>query len=252
MYIYRKSTDSFGALALIPQDYFKFWNGDVDTTGIGTYTKPLDTLPEVTWEIDLSADEWRERIAGADAENPIPISRLREIPDSYIEAVFLNVLYGYNMTYVSNRATYLPPRMGYTFNQDPINYPALAMAMLGIKTLIQEEVNKGTPVGTENAGILRNLLRHITYVAIVILRNNNPLQPTGNVLVSALTSLANGSRETLYYDTNAMAAFIAKGGTEALVAANWVFNQSSPNDDTISNSADLLARWKELTDITAA
>lgn len=252
MYIYRKSTDSFGALTLVPQDYFKFWDGDVDTAGIGTYTKPLDTLPEVTWEIDLTADEWRERIAGADADNPIPISRLREIPDSYIEAVFLNVIYGYNMFYVSNRATYLPPRMGYTFNQDPINYPALAMAMLGIKTLIQEEVNKGTAVGTENSDILRNLLRHITYVAIVILRNNDPLQPTGNVFVSALTSLANSARETVFYDTNAMAAFISKGGTEALAAANWVFNQSSPNDDTISNSADLLARWKELTDITAA
>jgi len=252
MYIYRKSTDVFGALALVPQDYFKFWDGGVDTAGIGTYTKPLEPLPEVTWEIDFSADEWRQRIAGADPLNPIPIANLRDIPDSYIEAVFLNILYGYNMSYISNRATYLPPRIGYTFNQDPINYPALAMAMLGIKTLIQEEENKGTPVGIENSGILRALLRHVTYVAIVILRHNDPLQPTGNVFVSALTSLANENRETVFYDAGAMATWITKGGTEPLAAANWVFNQTSPGDEAIAGSADLLSRWKKITDITSA
>lgn len=252
MYIYRKSTDSFGALSLIPQDFFKFWDGDVDTNGIGAYTKPLDTLPEVTWEIDIKADEWRNRIANADPENPIPIARLREIPDSFIEAVFLNVLYGYNMSYNSSRATYMPLRMGYTFSQDPSAYPGYGLFMLGIQTLIQEEHAKGTDVGNNNVDILRNILRHVTYVAVVIARIYSPVQPTGNVFIAALASITNNASETIYYDPVAMDSWVGRGGSQELAAANWVYNQSSPTDQTITQAGTLLPKWKELTDITAA
>lgn len=251
MYIYRKSTDDFGALSLIPQDFFKFWDGDVDTNGIGTYTKPLDTMPEVTWEIDLTADEWRTRVAMADPENPIPIARLREIPDSYIEAVFLNVLYGYNMSYNSSRATYLPLRMGYTFSQDPSAYPGYALVMLGLQTIIEDEHAKGTPVGENNVAILRNVLRHVTYVAVLTARLNSPLQPTGNIFIAGLVSSANSSSETVFYDPVAMDSWIATGGSQELAAANWVYNHSTPTAETITQAAELLSKWKELTDITA-
>lgn len=252
MYIYRIGADSFGALTLVPQDFFKFWDGEIDTNGIGVYTKPLDILPEITWEIDLTADEWRDRIANADTVNPIPIAKLREIPDSYLEAVFLNMIYGYNMNYNSSRAQYMPIRIGYTFTQSPMAYPAYALVMLGIKTLIDDAINTATPVSTENATQLRNLLRHITYVAVVIARANVPMQPTGVVFVSAVTSRQGTGRESVFYDVDAMDAFVAKGGTVDLTAANWVQNQTSPTDETIDQSAALLATWKTLTDITAS
>jgi hypothetical protein len=251
MHIYRTGPDqTFGALDLMPQHFYKFWDGDVDASEVGSFRKPLDPMPEIDWEIDLTADDWRQRISLADPDNPIPIARLREIPDSYIDGIFLNMIYGYPMMYRTYRAVHMQVRIAETFCVDPIVYPAYAMAMLGIKTLIEELAGENDTVSLAKTAALRQLLRHITYVAVVIVRDNQPLEPTGKVLVSSLVSKVNNGSDYLFYDDAAWDAWIAAGGTEALAAAEWVLNQRNPDHETITNKKELLERWAVITDLT--
>lgn len=250
MQIYRKGTDSFGAVQLVPQVFYQFWDGDIDATDVGRYPKPLDPLPEINWEILVSASEWRERIVSADTDNSISMSKLREIPDNYIEAAMLNLIYGYPMTYNTMNANYLPLRVDIDFNVNPICYPAYAMVLLAIKTLIQDLVAKGTVEAQSRAETLRQLLRHLTYVAIQIVLNNTPVKPNGTVLVGALSSTENSGCDMVYYDNEAYNKWIAAGGNEGLACAEWILNQRSPDDQTITGQIAILNRWKPLTDIT--
>ncbi len=251
MYIYRKSNDpTFGALELVPQHFYKFWDGDIDASDVGPYRKPLDSIPEINWEINLTAEQWRLRVANADPKDPIPMWRLREIPDSYIESNFLNLIYGYSMAYRTYRALYMQIRIQDSFSQDPIIYPGLALGMLGIKTLIEDARNEDTPVSLAKAETLLQLLRHITYVAVVCVGANQPVEPTGKVFISSLNSKVNDGSDFVFYDDVAYADWLARGGEPALAAAEWVLNQRNVDDTAITNKVELLERWKDLTDLT--
>lgn len=240
MYVYNVDGE-FGTILLSPVDYYHFWTKDEEILKTPPTVKPLTSLPEINWEISFTADEWRRRVANGTNSLQTSMVLLREIPDTFINNLMTNILYGQSMYTFPTANFYFPHRIGSNFTTVRHVLPGLLFAFSATSALIDEYEAEGTDTRNNQAETLRSLLRHLIYVIRSLITQHPILTSGGDVVVDVLDS---DESPILYYDRENMRTWSGFGGSRALLAAEWVLNARAGDMDSIANAPAILAEWK--------
>lgn len=254
MYIYRKGEEEFASVDTLVCGFYKFWPGEISEDNSFVYSKPMETLPEIDWEIDLSPDEWRQRVLMSDPDAGFTMGLLRNIPDRYITAAAFNLLYDKGMSYDSDASNFMPIRNGDTFLLSPYSYPGIYFIVIGLSTLVEEYRTENTPQSHGKANVLMKMLRHLNYVLYAITKVYGKIVPEERVLIATMDAVKSSvSATTLYYDSGQLRKWKKLGGSLDLMVAGYCLRGYTPTDEAILKEKDeILAEWAKLTDFTVS
>lgn len=216
-----------------------------DISGIDKSSVPMPLI-----KLDLSAPEDMHRATiiqyGYNSLGVNLAPMINGLPDDYIRQHLFNIAYDRPMSIDAIRL-----RVGDSLNINPYAAAPYFFTMYLLRSLAQQLTDTPSNTFKAQGRQLLNLSDHIRFALDRILINYNLTDLPESVLLDALeitqqdSGIVIAKNHTLYVAKERYEPWVAKGGDEVLMIAEWGLNGKQPDDSTIANKSAIMAAWAE-------
>lgn len=218
-----------------------------DILGVDQSAVPL---PQINFDISNTETSHRNRVIAMGYNRGINLADLVQgLPENYLTEHLNNIVFSRPLVTLDD----MPVRINDVFQVNPyvlapcyfIRYLLLSMSQELLSNDLYSYQQRGTALGT--------LASQVQYTIDLILSKYDIDALSDNIVLGAkVISTTNDSgaitnkKTTLFLAETAYNAWLASGGTDELVVANYVVNAADATDATITNSATILASWHNM------
>lgn len=227
-------------------EFRKAWETAPTVNDISGIDKSSVPMPKIKFDLSAPEDMHRATIIqyGYNTLGANLAPMINDLPDDYIRQHLFNIAYDRPMNIDAIRL-----RVGDSLNINPYAAAPYFFTMYLLRTLADQLMGTSSNTFKAQGQQLINLADHIRFALDRILVNYNLTDLPDNVLLDALEVVQKDSdiviakNHTLYVAKERYEPWVAKGGDEVLMVAEWGLNGKQPDDTTIANKATIMAAW---------
>lgn len=218
-----------------------------DVLGVDQSAIPL---PLVNFDISNTEESHRNRVISMGYNRGLNLAELvQNLPDNYLTEHLNNIVFSRPLVTLDD----MPVRINDVFQVNPyvlapcyfIRYLLLSMSQELLNNDLYSYRQRGTALGTLASQVQYTIDLILTKYDIDALSDNVVLG--AKVITTTNTEGAIAAKKTsVYVAETAYNAWLANGGTDELVVANYVVNATDATSDTITNGDSILASWHAL------
>lgn len=216
-----------------------------DVSGIDMSSTPMST---VKFDVSNTEENLRNTVIqyGYNALGINLAPYVNALPDNYLREHLFNVVYNRPILIDAVRL-----RMGDTLTTNPYAAAGYFLTMYLLRAMANLLTSTPSNAFKKQGAQLNGLADHLRFALDRILVNHNLTDLPTDVIIDVLeiTQTDNNgtkltSNQTLYIARDYFDAWVAKGGDEPLLVAQWGLYGKNVDDDTIANKATIMAAWE--------
>lgn len=224
--------------------FVKVWDTDPTSADVSGVDKSGDFLPEIVFDLSNPEDLHRGRVIQY-VRNTLgrDISvYLNDLPDDFLSDSLYNVAYNRPM----RGKSLMRLRIGDTLVVNPYALSQYYLVMWLLSSMADDLKAQPASSLVRNGQILANLADHLQYTIDRILVKFNLSEPDSSLVIEGYrVTLGTSYRTKLYVSQERFDAFVAEGGDELLMVADYALNQHAADASSIADKTQILAAWEQ-------